>query len=186
MILAIDPGRHMGVCRVPARERQAIVHGENLYTIKLKDTTDLGLYLRSAQDPLRELLAGCTDVYVERPNTERQHYTAIRKNMALLSFTAYWATFYGVAFHEVNVAHVKGILTDSGNAKKEFVMERAEYLLGLPAGALTEHEADAFGVWMVASYGPPQKAADRQKAFTARKRAEKEAAKAAARGAVLL
>jgi Holliday junction resolvasome RuvABC endonuclease subunit len=187
MLVCFDPGRNLGVLKAPAQDRKAIVHGVNWTTLKLKDTTDPGAYLRSADELIREWLRGATRVAVERPNTERQHYAAIRKNMMLLGHIAYWAHCeLGIVAEEINVSHVKSALTDNGNAKKELVIDRAEYLMGMPAGSLTEHEADALGVWMVASFGPPMKAAERARAFTARKRAAKEAAKAAARGALPL
>jgi Holliday junction resolvasome RuvABC endonuclease subunit len=176
-IAAFDPGRNLGILRAPAREKAAIVHDHTLYTRKLRDTTDLGAFLRSADAHIHEALIGATECAIERPNTQGQNHSGIVKNVALAGHIAYLATCKGVAVEWVNVSAVKLILTDSGNAKKEQVIPAAELWLGLPGGTLTEHEADALGVWLVRCYGVPEGRAAREKAASARRRAEKEAAK---------
>lgn len=181
MIVAFDPGRNLGVCRAPSRDKKAVVHDVSLYTRKLRDTTDLGAYLRSADDHIREAIRGTSEVVIEEPNTQGQNHSGIVKNVALAAHIAYWATLDGVPWRFINLRHAKVILTDNGAAKKEQMMPAAEFLLGLPRGRLTEHEADAFGIWMVASFGVPESSSARKARHAKERREAKEAAKASAK-----
>ncbi len=184
MIAAFDPGRNLGVLRAPLRDKAAIIHGKTLYTARLRDTTDIGAFLKSADDPIREALHGVEKAVVEAPNTQGQNHSGIFKNCALAAHIFYWCSHMGVKAEFINLKHAKVILCDNGNAKKEHMIPAAEFQLGLSAGQLTEHEADAFGIWLVESFGIPESPSERQaKAATARRlererlRAEKEARK---------
>lgn len=172
-----DLGRNLGVLRAPLKEKAAIIHGVSLTTIKLRDTTDLGAFLRSADEPIREWIRGADEVHVEAPNTIGQNHWAIRKNCALLGHVFYWACHHGIPCKPWNVTEAKLALADRGNAKKEEMMAAAEFQLGLRAGTLTEHEADAYAGWLLVSYGAPPNAAQRQKAAVAKRKAAREAAK---------
>lgn len=168
-----DPGRNLGVLRVPLREKSVIAHGINLTTLKLRDTTDIGAWLRSSDEPIREWIRGASEVWAEKPNSRSSNHAAVAKNFALYGHLAYWCTFEGIPFRGWNVTEAKLAMTDSGNAKKERVIPAAEFYLGLPAGTLTEHEADVVAGFVVVSYGAPPNAGERAKAAVAKRRAAK-------------
>lgn len=179
IIVGVDPGTNLGVCRAPKGDRRAIVAGVSLKTVRLKDTTDLGAWLRSADEPIRELLRGADLLAIEKPNTQGQHHSGLFKNIALYGHCLYWATHHGVRVQPINVSHSKTILTDRGNAVKDEMVAAAEFQLGLRPGELDHNAADAFAAWLVASYGIPKSASVRAAEAATKRRLEREAAKAA-------
>lgn len=186
IIAAIDPGTNLGVCKAPKCDRSAIRPDVTLKTVKLRDTTDIGAWLRSSDDHIREVLRGADLLAIEKPNTQGQNHTGLFKNIALYAHCCYWACHHGVRVQPINASHVKTILTDRGNAVKDEMVAAAEFQLGLKPGEIDHNAADAFAVWLVASFGIPKSASQRaQEAATARRiareqaRAEKAAADAA-------
>jgi Holliday junction resolvasome RuvABC endonuclease subunit len=186
VIVGMDPGRHLGICKVAKGAKHLIVPEVTLVTKKLRDTTDLGAFLHSADDPIREALAGADLLAIERPNTAGQHHAGVFKNVALYGHALYWAAHHGVEVLPVNVSAAKLALTDRGNAKKPEMISAAEFQLGLTASSLDEHCADAYAVWLFACYGAPPSAGARAKVAVEKRRIEREAAKAAKlKGALL-
>jgi Holliday junction resolvasome RuvABC endonuclease subunit len=165
------------VCRAPAGRKDLI----QVHTRKLADTTDLGAYLRSADQHIRDEFEGASAIAVEQPNTAGQHYSGIRKNIALIGHIHYWASIYGLQVTEINVSAVKIAMTGHGHAKKEQVILGAYKFLGTDPTThpLDEHMADAIGVWHVFSYGVQESTRQRED----RERKERTAAKRAAKAA---
>jgi Holliday junction resolvasome RuvABC endonuclease subunit len=178
-VAVLDPGRNLGVLRAPLRERAAIIHGRTLYTAKLRDTTDLGAFLRSGDDHIREAIRGVDEVWVEEANTQGQNHTGIVKNVALVGHIAYWCVLDDKPLKFFNLRNAKVALTDSGNAKKPEMIAAAEFQLGVKPGHLSEHEADVFAGWLVASFGVPVSASQRAAKAAKERRLAREAAKAA-------
>lgn len=177
----LDPGRNLGVLRAPLREKMAIVHGVNLTTVKLRDVTDLGAWLCSADAHLAEwIMPGVSEVWCEAPNTDGQNHWAVRKNCALMGHIAHYAARCGIPFRTWNVMDAKVALCDRGNAKKVDMMTAAEFQLGLSAGTLSEHEADTFAGWLIASWGVQLSPTKRAAQAAAKRREAKAALKAAA------
>lgn len=169
-ILALDLGQKLGWVKGPAGALPV-----KAGTIELRDTAKLGPFLRSADDPLRDLLEGVTAVAVEKPNTAgNSAYMAVRKLMGLLGHTHYWASFYGVSVTEISVMSGKLSLAGSGRAQKDDMI-RASAALGFPV--TDEHQADAHGIWRVFVHGAPETKSAREKREAAERRAAREAAK---------
>lgn len=149
MLLAIDLGRNMGWVL------GGIVGPLRSGTILLEDTTDLGRYIASMVDPLRPLIRECTSIAVEQPPTEGMSFTGIRKNMASLGFVHYLAHIYGgKPVTEISVTTGKLMLAGHGRADKDqMVFAAIERGLSMP----TEHEADAYGIWLVQQFGKPER-----------------------------
>lgn len=171
MLIAFDPGMHLGWACAPLGESHLLRFG----TIKLRDTTDLGAYLRSADSELQAILRGKTAIAIEKPNTHAQHHTGIFKNVSLYGHVAYWANMLGIPMNPVNTMHVKTSITGSGNANKEMMIAGAR---ALGFDVADEHQADALGAWWTISYGVPESKTDYNKRMAAERRAAKEAAKA--------
>jgi Holliday junction resolvasome RuvABC endonuclease subunit len=146
LILAIDLGVHMGW--VLAGTTGPMRFG----TVELKDTTNLGQYVRSMNEPVGELLKMCTAVAVEKPNTGgNSAYFAIRKNMAALGKVCELADFWGKSPPaEISVSSAKLTLAGHGHADKEMMIAAALRLYG---HEMNEHEADALAIWHVFVYG---------------------------------
>jgi Holliday junction resolvasome RuvABC endonuclease subunit len=172
MLIAFDPGRHLGVAKAPLGESHRLV----FETVKLKDTTEIGPFLRSADQHLQALLREATAVCIEKPNTQNQHHTGIFKNVALYGHVAYWCDMMGVPFNPVNAMHVKTALTGLGTAKKEQMIAGAD---ALGFRGLDEHQADALGAWWTISFGVTESKTDYEKRMAGERRAAREAARAA-------
>lgn len=164
------------MCRAPAGRKDLI----EVRTRLLRDTTDLGAYLRSADQHIRDEFEGASAIAVEQPNTAGQHYNGIRKNIALIGHIHYWASIYGLNVTEVNVSHVKIAMTGNGHAKKEQVIAGAYRFLETSALKIDidEHMADAVGVWHVFSYGVQESVNQRKTREAKERAAAKRAAKA--------
>lgn len=149
MLLAIDIGRNMGWVL------GAAVGPLRGGTIQLEDTTHLGRYLASMVDPLRPLIRECTAIAVEQPPTQGMSFTGIRKNMASLGMIHYLAqTYGGKPVEEISVTTGKLALAGHGRADKDqMVFAAIERGLTHP----TEHEADAYGIWLVHQFGAPER-----------------------------
>lgn len=146
MILALDLGVHLGWYLAdptgPAR----------FGTIELKNTTNLGQYIRSINPPLQELLQQCRVVAVEKPNTGgNSAYFAIRKNMAALGKICELCDFMGLGQPtEISVMTGKLTLAGTGRADKDMMIAAAKQQFGHD---MNEHEADALGIWKVFVFG---------------------------------
>lgn len=121
-------------------------------TFRMKQTTDLGLWLRGSDEFFREVLVGVDAIAIEQPFMSRDYY-AVRKLLALVGYANMWASTMGVPaarIIEVPVATAKLTLAGSGKAEKWQMMAAAAER-GYPD--LDEHSADAFGVWTVSVFG---------------------------------
>ena len=149
MLLAIDLGRNMGWV---LGARVGPLRGG---TIQLEDTTDLGRFVASMVDPLRPLIRECTAIAVEKPDTAGLSYYGIRKNMAGLGMLHYLAHIYGgKPVEEISVTTGKLTLAGHGRADKDqMIFAAIERGLSNP----TEHEADAFGIWLVHQFGAAER-----------------------------
>jgi Holliday junction resolvasome RuvABC endonuclease subunit len=146
LILAIDLGRHMGwILAAPTGEMR-------FGTVELEDTTNLGRYVRSMNEPVTALMKCCTAVAVEKPNTGgNSAYFAIRKNMAALGKVCELADFHGLAPpKEFSVTTGKLTLAGHGHADKSQMIAAAKERTGLD---MNEHEADALGIWWIYVFG---------------------------------
>lgn len=148
-VLAIDIGRNMGW--VMGNSVGPLQHG----TIVLENTTNLGRYQASVMEALRPLIRQASAIAIEKPivGGKASGYHAIRKNFAALGMIHYLAHLYGTgaSVEEISVTTGKLTLAGSGRADKD-QMIFAAIERGLPAG-ITQHEADAFGIWWVYIYG---------------------------------
>ena len=162
-VLAIDLGRHMGW--VLGKAVGPIEHG----TIELENTTDLSRYLASMVDPLRPLMRRATAIAVEQPvvGGAASGFHAIRKNFAMLGMVHYLAGIYGVSsVTEISVTTGKLTLAGHGRADKD-AMIFAAIERGLPLG-ITDHEADAYGIWWVHIHGKAERTNMRPKSSKGR------------------
>lgn len=163
MILGIDIGTHMGWVLGDA------VGPLEFGTFECSTSTDLGVFCRSADPFWRAMLPRCTAVAIEKPNTAGDSaYFAIRKNMALLAMCHYWRGFYPNvrAIEEISVMSGKLALSGMGHASKEQMIQAAA---DKGYEGMTEHEADALGVFWVYHFGHAETKAQREK----RERAER-------------
>ena len=180
MLVTIDLGENMGWTVGPI-SADAPTSDVRCGTFKLRATTRLGLFLRSAEEPFRELFStpGIVGVGVEKPDTMGNSYFGIRKNMALLGQMYVWLEHHGLSqdiVQEISVTSGKLRLSGSGRAKKPEMMAAAT---AKGYAIETEHEADACGIREVYIYGKAETKAQREKREAAERRAARKAEKAA-------
>ncbi len=157
MILGLDLGQNIGW--VLGNRVGPLRHG----VFELKNTTDLGVWLRSSDEFFQAIFQEqVTGVAVEQPFLGESYYPA-RKLLALLGMAHYWGSFYGVSsmcFMEVAISTGKRTLSGYGKADKDQMIAAAA-ARGYPS-ITTEHEADALGVWWVYQFGAMEPAAKRK------------------------
>lgn len=181
MLLTVDPGSNLGWTLGPVSADAPpaqVAHG----TFKLRDTTDLGAFLVSADEPLRDLFGrGVTAWAIEIPNTRYiKSAAAAAKLMGIYSHCLYWASLCalekptGFAPNEIKLA-----LTGNGGADKDMMIAAARALGHM---VLTDHEADAIAIRRAYLFGVPETKTEREK----RAAAERRAARAAKKGPKLL
>jgi hypothetical protein len=161
MILGIDLGTSMGwVLGDPVGPLE-------WGTFECAAGTHLGKRVASADAFWRKMLPRCDGVAVEKPNTAgNSAYFAIRSNMALLGALHYWSTFYPNVrvIEEISVMSGKLALSGNGHASKEEMIAAAA---ALGYEGMTEHEADALGIWWIYQFGPAETKAQRMKRIRA-------------------
>lgn len=147
MLLALDLGTKIGW--VKGNPVGPMAHG----VISLIDTPDLGLWLASSDDGLREAMRGATAIAMEQPFMG-DNWLPLRKLTALLGHVHYFAHNYGIKIDqkscEIPVSTGKLTLSGHGNAEKKQMIAAALARTGLVLG---EHEADALGIWWVWQFG---------------------------------
>lgn len=170
MILGLDLGQTIGWCLGNAVG--PLRHGE----FPLKNTTDLGLWLRSSDDFFIPMFrdGGVTGVAIEQPflspggkkadgSSKPGGYYPARKLLSLLGHAYMWGSFYGLSdihFEEVPVASAKLTLSGSGAADKDQMIAAAA-ARGYPS-ITGEHEADALGIWWCYVFGRAEPIAKRR------------------------
>lgn len=163
MILGLDLGQNLGW--VLGNRVGPLRHG----VFTLKNTTDLGAWLRSSDEFFQYIFQeGVTGVAVEQPFMGSS-YQAARKLLALLGHAYYWASFYGIptsCFQEVAISTGKRTLSGYGKADKDQMIAAAA-ARGYP-DLDTEHEADALGVWWVYQFGAMEPAKRKPKSSKGR------------------
>ena len=164
MILGLDLGQTIGWFK--AKPVGPCQHGQ----FTLKNTTDLGLWLRSSDAFFAEVLEGVTAIGVEQPFLGSDYYPA-RKLLALLGHVYYHANTRGIAasmIREYPVATAKLTLAGHGKAEKWKMIEAAAKMGHEDMG---EHAADALAQWCCYVHGPRESlAAQRAKAKTSKGR----------------
>ncbi|MBU0801416.1 MAG: hypothetical protein KKA05_10515 [Alphaproteobacteria bacterium] len=123
----------------------------------LANTTDLGAWLESADEILNPLLRGATGVAVEQPFMGK-NYFPVRKLIALLGQVHRWARIHNIhyqAIQEIAIPTGKRTLSGSGKADKDMMIAAAA---AHGYEGMTEHEADALGVWWVYQFGAAEPA----------------------------
>ncbi|AKU43481.1 nucleic acid-binding protein [Caulobacter phage Sansa] len=175
-LITLDLGGNLGVTIGPlsAEARAAQV---KCFTIKLKETTRVGVWLNSATEELHRLVRenpGATWA-CEKPDTRGLMYFGIRKNMCLLGHVYSVLAVYGIyEMQEVTVPQAKLRLAGHGRADKDQMIAAAQ---AKGYSAKNEHEADACGIREVVIFGPEETKAQKAKRAAAAKRKVKEQAK---------
>lgn len=142
--LALDLGQNIGW--VKGRITGPMEHG----TFKLPNTTDLGRWLRGADEFCRQVFPGVTSIAMEQPFLGSDYYPA-RKLIALLGHCHYWASFYDVrVVQEIAVGNGKLNLAGHGHADEQQMISAAMRVYGLD---VDEHAAHALGIWDVFMFG---------------------------------
>lgn len=148
MILGVDLGQHVGWVLGGS------VGPLRFGTFEMKNTSDLGAWLRSSDELWQGLFgSGQVDgIAVEQPFLGQDYYPA-RKLLALLGHMAYWANFYGISsrsIQEIPIATGKLALSGRGNADAEMMIAAALRVHGVE---MNEHEAHAAGIHNVYLFG---------------------------------
>jgi len=121
-------------------------------SFELKNTTDLGAWLRSSDPLFQALLPQCTAIAVEQPFMGKSYFPA-RKLIALLGHVYYHWNCIGRSasgIEEIPVSTGKLTLSGHGGADKDRMIAAAAER-GYPD--LSEHEADALGIWWCYVFG---------------------------------
>jgi len=148
-VLGLDLGQTVGWFLAPPVGPARWGHFE------LESTTDLGRWLRSADAALQALLPMADEIAIEQPFLGASYYPA-RKLIALLGHCYWHAGFCGISASsivEIPVATGKHTLAGHGQADKAMMIAAAA-VDGYEG--LSEHSADAYGIWKVHVFGKRQ------------------------------
>lgn len=155
VVLGLDLGQNVGWFKGGA------VGPCTFGTFRMKNTTDLGLWLRGSDEFFREVLVGVDAVAIEQPFFSRDYY-AVRKLISLVGYACMWSSTMGIPaarIAEIPVPTAKLTLAGSGRAEKSDMIAAAADR-GYPG--LNEHESDAFAVWTVSVFGKREPIAKRR------------------------
>lgn len=157
MILGIDLGQTVGWVKGGAVG--PLEHGE----YPMAQSSDLGLWLHSFDGFFQGgIMRGVTGISVEQPFLGSDYYPA-RKLISQLGHLYHWARFFQIPasnIMEVPVATGKLTLSGDGRADKTKMIAAAA-THGYEG--LSEHEADALGIWWVYIFGRRERAKGRPK-----------------------
>lgn len=154
--LAFDIGTHIGW--VKGGPVGPLEHG----VFDCLDTTDVGRWLKSADDCFRQVIPGATDVAFEMPYFDGQKGIAgVMKLASMSGHIAYWKAWLAPSahMHPIMIQSAKATLAGDKWANKERMIAAAAER-GYPD--LNEHEADALGVWWCVVFGEATRPAPRR------------------------